>query len=69
MVVEAVRLLKRLGDAFDDWQGQPARPGVPERPGVMRRLEMIESELHPNGGSSLRDAINRTGKRSERNEE
>lgn len=46
-------------DMHDDWKGEPDRPGVRGRPGVMERLDRIERELHPNGGSSLRDAVNR----------
>lgn len=60
------KLMKRLGDFFDDWHGEPERDGVPERPGVMRRLATIEekqvtieAELHPNHGSSLRDAVDK----------
>lgn len=55
----ARRVIGRLEDFADDWHGVPARPGVPERPGVMARLDRIEHELHPNSGSSLRDAVNR----------
>jgi hypothetical protein len=74
------KLARRIDDFFDDWRGEPARPGVPERPGVMarlasmdgqladvqgrvtdvhRRLTDVEHELHPNSGSSLRDAVDR----------
>lgn len=44
----------------EDWHGEPDRPGVPGRPGVMVRLASIESELHTNGGGTLRDAVQRT---------
>ncbi len=59
------RVLSRITDAFEDWQGEPARPGYPGRPGVMERLSTIEdsqtgieAELKTNHGSSLRDAVN-----------
>lgn len=51
---------------LEDWRGEPARPeaGVPERPGVMKRLATneeqlaaIRHELYPNSGSSLRDRV------------
>lgn len=52
-------------DFLDDIRGEPARPGVAARPGVMERLQAVEAsmaevraELQPNGGSSLRDAVN-----------
>jgi len=53
-------VLRRLRDLLDDWNGEPARPGVPPRSGVMVRLESIEKrteQLEHNGGSSLRDDI------------
>ncbi|GIH98086.1 hypothetical protein [Planobispora takensis] len=53
------QFLKRLGDVFDDWNGEPAREGVPGRPGVMARLAQIEEQLHPNHGTSFRDAVDR----------
>lgn len=48
----AVVTVTRLGDAL---LGDPetGKLGMPER------LDRIEAELHPNGGSSMRDAINR----------
>lgn len=57
------RVVARTGravvDMHDDWKGEPARPGVRGRLGVMERLDRIEKELQPNGGSSMRDAVNR----------
>ncbi|MEU8055722.1 hypothetical protein [Microbispora bryophytorum] len=57
-------VLKKLSNVMDDWNGEPEREGVPGRPGVMKRLASIEdrqttieAELHPNHGSSLRDAV------------
>lgn len=61
-----LRMGRNVTDLHDDWRGEPDRPGVPGRPGVMERLAALEAgqvatnkELHPNGGSSLRDAVNR----------
>ncbi|MDA8319689.1 MAG: hypothetical protein M0030_07765 [Actinomycetota bacterium] len=49
-----------------DWTGVPDRAGVPGRPGVLAslgdmgaRLGKVEKELHPNGGSSMKDQVNR----------
>ena len=58
---------RALSNFLSDWTGEPARPGVPARAGVMARLEAndeqikaVRHELHPNSGSSMRDAIDRT---------
>lgn len=53
---------KKVINFLDDWNGEPARPGVPQRLGVMARLDEMHHELHPNSGSSLADAVNRTEK-------
>jgi hypothetical protein len=62
-VVASVRAGRRIERKVDqmqrDWYGEAARPGFPARPGVPERLETIENQLKPNGGSSARDAINR----------
>lgn len=59
---------RRFGHFLDDWTGEEERPGVPARPGVMDRLGQLESatrELKPNGGGSLKDAVNRIDERTE----
>jgi hypothetical protein len=52
-----LRTLRRVNEFLEDWNGEPPRAGVAERPGVMERLARIEAELRPNGGSSMRDEI------------
>ncbi|MCZ4604762.1 hypothetical protein O3S80_13625 [Streptomyces sp. Lzd4kr] len=71
MIRGVVRILRRMDDLADDWTGTPARPGVPERAGVMARLDQIEErvgtiehELRPNSGQSLRDAVDRVDRRT-----
>lgn len=39
------RLMRRLDNLLEDWNGSEARPGVPRRPGVMERLERIEGDV------------------------
>lgn len=58
------RTVRRMSDFLDDWNGEPARSGHDRVPGVMERLEKIEkrlstveSQVTPNGGSSLRDDV------------
>jgi hypothetical protein len=48
-----------------DWAGEPASPGRSAVPGVMERLNRIDGELKRNGGSSMKDAINRVEKKLE----
>ncbi|MEU3456895.1 hypothetical protein ABZ671_25335 [Micromonospora sp. NPDC006766] len=60
MVGRPLRRLSQQNDEFrQDWYGTPARPGRDAVPGVPERLRRIETELHPNSGGTLRDAINR----------
>jgi len=61
--------LHALMDNWDtfmrDWAGEPASPGRSAVPGVMERLNRIDGELKRNGGSSMKDAINRVEKKLE----
>ncbi len=57
---ESALQAKRQDEFESDWYGEPARAGVDARPGMMERVRNIEKELHPNGGSTMRDAINET---------
>lgn len=36
------RTAKKFDQFAEDWNGTDERPGVPRRPGVMERLELIE---------------------------
>jgi hypothetical protein len=61
------RVLTRITRFLDDYFGEPARDGVPARPGVMSRLQAVEeslahvvAETRPNHGNSLRDVVAQT---------
>lgn len=56
----------RTSRFMDDYFGEAAAPGRPERAGVMTRLENLErltagisQQVHLNNGSSLKDAVTR----------
>lgn len=42
-----------------DWEGEDSEPGRDRVPGVMERLNRLDGELSNNGGSSLKDAVQR----------
>lgn len=75
-ILPITHLVEEVKDFLGDWKGEPERPGVPGRMGVLERLEehdnelqAIRAEVRPNDGGSLRDAVNRTeGKVNEVNE-
>ena len=46
-------------DFMDDWFGTEPRPGRSHTRGVMERLNEIDGELKNNGGSSIKDAVDR----------
>lgn len=47
---------------MQDWSGEEARPGRDRIPGVMERLNDIDGELKRNGGSSIKDSVDRIEK-------
>lgn len=58
------RIIFRIDEFLDDWNGVPERPGRVAQPGVMPRLDSIENELKRDPrGESLRDAVNRIEER------
>lgn len=60
---------RRISHFFDDWFGEPQRPGVPERPGVMTRLASIEQQVFPNSGTSLYDRVGKLDENTKGNTE
>jgi hypothetical protein len=65
-VCDRLHMLMDNWDTFmRDWAGEPASPGRSAVPGVMERLNRIDGELKRNGGSSMKDAINRVEKKLE----
>lgn len=59
------RLIHQVREFLEDWRGEPARPGVPERRGVMERLERIEWHVGNGTEPRLRDAVNELKRRVE----
>ena len=51
--------MDELDKFMRDWAGEPAAPGRSAVPGVMERLNRMDGELKRNGGSSMKDALNR----------
>jgi outer membrane murein-binding lipoprotein Lpp len=60
----ALHLLAAARQVLGDFTGTEGRPGIPARPGVMEQLSALSdavarlnAQVIPNGGSSLRDAV------------
>lgn len=63
----AWHVLRRVTRFLDDYAGEPARDGMPAKPGFMARLASAEeligrvlAETQPNHGTSLRDVVHKT---------
>lgn len=61
-----LRRSRQVGHLLDDVLGEPARPGQAARPSLMtrvtsieERVAVIEHEVKPNGGGSLKDQVTR----------
>lgn len=63
IIIIAVRkvggFFRRMVHLFDEMLGTESRDGLPASPGLSARIGAIEAELRPNGGSSIRDSLNR----------
>jgi hypothetical protein len=53
------KALDDLDNFLIDWSGTEKRPGRDRVPGVMERLNEIDGQLKNNGGSSVKDAVDR----------
>jgi hypothetical protein len=42
-----------------DWEGEEAEPGRDAVPGVMQRLNKLDGELTNNGGSTVKDKVDK----------
>lgn len=49
----------QLRNFLSDWSGEPARPGVKRKPGVMERLSGVEHQLLPNSGDTIYDVVHK----------
>jgi hypothetical protein len=63
VVYPPLKTIKTFLDWLDkfrrDWEGEEAEPGRDRIPGVMERLNRLDGELSNNGGTSLKDAVDR----------
>jgi biopolymer transport protein ExbB/TolQ len=59
LITRVRKMMDSIENFMRDWSGEEARPGHDEVPGVMERLQKIESELKHNGGTSIKDAVKR----------
>ena len=64
------RKVNKLFDTWSsftrDWNGEPEEPGREAVPGVMQRLNKLDGELSHNGGSSVKDTVDRLEKNQDR---
>jgi hypothetical protein len=67
VIAPSVRKIRSMMEWLEkfrrDWEGEPGGPGRDAVPGVMERLNRLDGELSNNGGSSMKDAIDRIEKR------
>jgi hypothetical protein len=63
IIIPGVKRVKLWFENWDrfmiDWAGEEPRAGRDRVPGVMERLNAIDGELKNNGGSSVKDAVDR----------
>jgi hypothetical protein len=59
LVLPGLRLARATWRFLEDWNGHPGHHGEPAVSGVVDRIVAIEYQLHPNGGGSVKDAVDR----------
>lgn len=59
LIKKSFTLFKTWGQFIVDWNGEDAREGRDEIPGVMARLNKLDGELSHNGGNSIKDVVHR----------
>ena len=66
VIAPSVRKIRSMMEWLEkfrrDWEGEPGGPGRDAVPGVMERLNRLDGELSNNGGSSMKDSIDRIEK-------
>ena len=66
VIAPSVRKIRSMMEWLEkfrrDWEGEPGGPGRDVVPGVMERLNRLDGELSNNGGSSMKDSIDRIEK-------
>ena len=66
VIAPSVRKIRSMMEWLEkfrrDWEGEPGGPGRDPVPSVMERLNRLDGELSHNGGSSMKDAIDRIEK-------
>ena len=66
VIAPSVRKIRSMMEWLEkfrrDWEGEPGGPGRDYVPGVMERLNRLDGELSNNGGSSMKDSIDRIEK-------
>jgi hypothetical protein len=66
VIAPSLRKIRSMMDWLEkfrrDWEGEPGGPGRDPVPSVMERLNRLDGELSHNGGSSMKDAIDRIEK-------
>lgn len=58
-VKKTVGFFRKMVHLFDEILGRDGVAGSAPTPGISARIAEIEAHLRPNGGTSLRDQINR----------
>lgn len=79
VAVKVWPFVRKISHFIDDVAGEPERPGIPARPGLMERLATVEAkqdeqgdalavvrhEVTTNHGSSLKDSVRRLEERAD----